>query len=155
MDGMKHSNDHIFLNAFAHEDRKLEKERAIYYIMYDETSLGERRKRHGGVQTDLVEHMHVVTPSTLKLPVAQRKLSATSTNQSNHIGPLVTDSRPEHVWSVSFYEKKKILCDARVPVGGATPGAPDAQDQKRRLDVDVEPVSYHGNSRDFYEELIS
>ena len=106
MDGMKHSNDHIFLNAFAHEDRKLEKERAIYYIMYDETSLGERRKRHGGLQTDLVEHMHVVTPSPLKLPVAQRKLSATSTNQSNHIGPLVTDSRPEHVWSVSFYEKK-------------------------------------------------
>ena len=44
-----------------------------------------------------------------------------------------------------------MLADARVAVGGPTGSAYD----KRRHDVDHEPVAYHGNSMQFFDELIN
>ena len=153
LDGFRHGTATGYLNSFTIDDRKLEKHSALFYIAYEWSSLQKRRQRtHSEAPVvDTVEYMTVVTEDPLKLPSKNRLMNDTASNKCNFIGPVVTES-VDTSWKLTYYDKKRVLGDARTP--STTNAGGPIKEPVRRLDGDLELVAYHGNSYDFYAELV-
>ncbi len=116
LDAYKHSNTVNFLNAFTSEDRKLDKLSSLYYIPYEWSSMQARRLRVRATAQgpiDAVEHMTVVTQGPLKI-TPKTRLDEVGSNQCNFIGPVVTECAA-NTWALTFFDKKRLLGDARTP----------------------------------------
>ena len=81
------------------------------------------------------------------------------TTAGNSISPIALPSGDD-VWMDTFAQKKLIFGNARVAVGGRTPGygvatgGPAASKGKKREEDDVEPVFYHSKPGDLFEEMV-
>ena len=67
---------------------------------------------------------------------------------------MVTDDPSEPTeWKLSVAEKKDLLGDALIEVGGRGPKGSNEEVQ-RRLPTDLEPVSFHGSGLAFSTDII-
>jgi len=154
MDSFKHDNQIIYSNCFQSGERKMKKEKTNFYLTYEESSMLKRRMRHReSLKQDVVEQMSVVSLNELELKPRKRLLNDNSSNQMNHIGPLVTTdpTDPHKEWLMTIAEKRILLGDTRKDSGGAGP-----RDKKEveKKPTDKEPVSLHGNSVEAHKEII-
>ena len=72
--------------------------------------------------------------------------------RSNYLGPIPVELHAETPFKATFKEKKSMLGPlGRLDVGGQTPGCSGRADRK---DTDNEPMNYHGNSSNFWLEIL-
>jgi len=153
-DAMKHQQEKAFSDCFTHADTKIPKVKKHYYVIYDEEGLrkkgkSERGNVHEATELDCVEYLQCLTSGDLKIRSLKRK-RYDGTNQSNQIGPVTYS--PDRQWKLTFGEKKELLGSRRVDVGGPDKDGP-GRGHKHRLDTDVELMSFHGNTHDFWAEI--
>lgn len=110
-DGHKSDNAGIFANSFNIDDRRLVKSRSHIYVTYDEASLMKRRQRlDTRAKVNVVETVTLITKSELILAPRKRLLQEGSSNQMNHIGPLISvDPSQELEWHLTVAEKRQFL----------------------------------------------
>ena len=123
LDGYKHDNANVFNNGFTIGDRRLQKVRQAVYVTYDEASLKKRRQRNDTrAKMSVVEILTIVTKSDFALAARKRLLCDGSSNQQNHLGPVMTDDpkKEDLVWYLTVAEKREFLIgDTRKDGGGA------------------------------------
>ena len=123
LDGYKHDNANVFNNSFNIGDRRLQKVRQAVYVTYDEASLKKRRQRNDTrAKMSVVEILTLVTKSDFALAPRKRLLCDGSSNQQNHLGPVMTDDSKNEdlVWHLTVAEKREFLIgETRKDSGGA------------------------------------
>ncbi|CAE7331503.1 unnamed protein product [Symbiodinium sp. CCMP2592] len=159
-DACKHEHIATFEKAFNTENNKMQKSRKILYITYDESTLLRRtRLRCHDVDMDVVEHACMITQDPLVLESRKRLFFSkdTSSNKFNHLGPVtledINDAKVE--WLLPVVEKREILGDTRKEGSGPCPlgGGEDLGGGRKAL-TDVEPLSWHANSVNFWREMV-
>ncbi len=113
-----------------------------------------RVRQKPSAKQDVVEFMTVVSKDELLLLPRRRLIIENSSNQMNHLGPMVTQDPTDTAteWHLTVQEKRQLLGDSRKDGGGPAPKGTDPKDRKRL--TDTEPVALHGNSVDFFRELL-
>jgi len=130
LDAFKPDNANVFVNTFAMDDRRLQKSSQKVFLTYDETSLLKRKSRidtRGKV--NVVEIMTIVALPDWSLAPRKRLVQEGSSNQMNHIGPLVTvDPKNQELdWHLTVAEKREFLVgDTRKDGGGPLNGGETA-----------------------------
>ena len=145
-DSFKRGQERLFFDPFAQAERKLDVKRKLYYVCYSEDSVRVRLDRQRDSLLDNVELLHVITRDEVKLVLRKGNLYP-GTNQSSFIGPVVVRAGD---WKMTFAKKKIVLGARRVDVGGKDIHAKP----HKRLDTDVEPLSFHGQTVEFHSEIL-
>ena len=140
----------------------MEKAKRTFYIFFEEESLRERKNKVRSVGAlDQTEWMHVVTRKQLTTAL-KSKVKFTGTTGGNVIAPVAVPDF-DSLWQLPFAEKKELVGDARVAVGGRDEDDSDddhddeVTDKKKhrvRQPTDLEPVYYHSYPIDLMHEAM-
>ena len=154
---MKQENLNVWEKNFNLPDRKLDRSKKLLYISYEESTLLRRKRSrcHNTVEIDVMEQCGIIGESGWQLKPRKRLTMENSSNLFNHLGPVtLEDPTNEDVeWCLPIMEKREILGDTRKEAGGPCPIASIAPSSKKEA-TDKEPVSWHGNSVAFWNEIL-
>ena len=125
------------------------------FIMHSEASVQMRRDKSRGM-LDVMEFGYIVSASPLVFEERKHKHFECSV-RSNCVGPVALPER-EALWQATYLQKKKIYGTAGIiAVGGKDGddcGDTEAARQKPRNNDTVEPVAFHSESVEYYEDVI-
>ncbi|CAK0873924.1 unnamed protein product [Prorocentrum cordatum] len=156
LDAFKNDNVEGFNKCFSTGDSRLQRATAKYFLTYEESSLKKRKSRENEAAFAVVELMTAISSEPLDLVPKACLTFPNSSNLNNHVGPLVTtDPRDPDERTLSVMEKRQLLGDALVEGGGRAAGCTQAKtkDVVMRKPTDIERVSFHANSVDFYKQI--
>ncbi|CAE7760945.1 unnamed protein product, partial [Symbiodinium necroappetens] len=127
----------------------------LLYITYEESTLLRRSRVRccDSLELDVVEHSVMISQNALELGARKRLTMENSTNKFNHLGPDPNNKDEE--WNLPVQEKRELLGDTRRESGGASSVPPELAEKGKaqRAATDLEPVSFHGNTAKFWEEI--
>ena len=117
------------------------------------------QRREGAIRgcmtLDQMEHFHFITESTMKQSKRPRLHVAGQTTAGTVLGPMKLPNLG-HAWVMQVADKKKMYgSTARILPGGPCPVPTDATSAPKRTDETFEPVSWHGSTKQLWEELLN
>ncbi|CAE6948988.1 unnamed protein product [Symbiodinium sp. CCMP2456] len=129
------------------------------HIQTFEKAFSTENNRCHDIDMDVVEHACLMTLDPLAVESRKRLFFSkdTSSNKFNHLGPVtledINDDKVE--WLLPVVEKREILGDTRKEGSGPCPlGGGEGLGGGRKALTDVEPVAWHGNSVNFWREMV-
>jgi hypothetical protein len=154
-DGGNHGNQGHVLNQFVTDEGQLVKQKRTLYIMYVESSITNRYKKHktGPVQQE--EYVWQISKEHLTLN-GRKSLHFEGTNRGTLLGPLasVAPTCPA-TWRMTKEMKKEIFGkDNRIAVGGPGPAGSDEVAEAFKTEDGKVPVFWHTKPTIVPEELI-
>ena len=155
-DAGAHGNKSVMLNQFQDSEGKaFPKSVWTLHLVYSEQSVAKKLKRTASSQVHQLEYVHMVTQAPLRFLKKDRSYFENCTNAGDVLTPIAMPQLADQ-WLATFQDKRAMYGNMRTPVGGAveTEHGSEPGQKRKRLDNDVEPMTYHGMIPEVYKELL-
>lgn len=131
------------------------KHKGVKFLVWDEKSIRQTKKRSRGSQVNQMEKLHVILPEQQTLSFRKRK-HFSGTTHGDVIGPIMAPSWDDEneTWCLTYLKKKALYGEKnRVRIGSEKPYGETEPKGTKRMDADVEPVAYHALPSEVVSEL--
>ena len=98
-----------------------------------------------------LESVHIISDKPYAPLKKPRKRFSNSSTAGTVLSPVAVPDLADQ-WLLTYGEKKKVLGAMRAAIGGDTAGA--GVEKRKRVDSDIEPISFHNMTHTVPEELL-